>query len=488
MSQSTLDHPIDTNTDDRLDALERELETAKISRDTWTMAVLGLSIAIALASVVGIGWALRAAHDDNGAAAVDGGTITAALTEYGIALSESEIGPNGHITVTNNGTMAHDLGVRDTDLMTASIAPGASATLDLAGLDPGTYELYCDVAGHADSGMKARLVIDESITAGGASGDAAAMGMTPAEHASMTASEGSQMDQAMTESILAFPAETAGEGNQPLSPTILPDGTKRFELTASVIDWEVTPGKTVQAWAYNGMVPGPRIDLEVGDRVEVQVTNELPVGTDIHWHGIDVPSGQDGVAPLTQDLIATGQTYTYSFTATEAAIGMYHAHAHAEQGVPNGLFGTLYVGHLPLPAGQTISGLPIPSDLVIAEDIPMVLNDAGAIGLSLNGKGFPATAPLVLDQGDWVRVTYFNEGLQVHPMHLHGFEQIVIAKDGEPLDHPYAADTILVAPGERYTVLFNATDVGTWVWHCHILNHVESEAGMFGMVTAVVVE
>ena len=328
------------------------------------------------------------------AAAVDGGTITAALTEYGIELSDSEIGPNGHITVTNNGTMAHDLGVRDTDLMTASIAPGASATLDLAGLDPGTYELYCDVAGHADSGMTAHLVIDESITAGGADGDAAAMGMTPAEHAAMTASEGSHMDQAMTESILAFPAETAGEGNQPLSPTILPDGTKRFELTASVIDWEVTPGTTVQAWAYNGMVPGPRIDLEVGDRVEVQVTNELPVGTDIHWHGIDVPSSQDGVAPLTQDLITTGQTYTYRFTATEAAIGMYHAHAHAEQGVPNGLFGTLYVGHLPLPAGQTISGLPIPSDLVIAEDIPMVLNDAGAIGLSLNGKGFPATAPL----------------------------------------------------------------------------------------------
>ena len=152
MSQSTLDHPIDTNTDDRLEALERQLETAKFSRDTWTMAVLGLSIAIALASVIGIGWAWRAAHDD-AAAAVDGGTITAALTEYGIELSESEIGPNGHITVTNNGTMAHDLGVRDTDLMTASIAPGASATLDLAGLDPGTYELYCDVAGHADSGM-----------------------------------------------------------------------------------------------------------------------------------------------------------------------------------------------------------------------------------------------------------------------------------------------------------------------------------------------
>lgn len=118
----------------------------------------------------------------------------------------------------------------------------------------------------------------------------------------------------------------------------------------------------------------------------------------------------------------------------------------------------------------------------------MVLNDAGVIGLSLDGKSFPATAPIVATAGEWIRVTYFNEGLQVHPMHLHGFEQIVIAKDGEPLDHPYAADTVLVAPGERYTVLFHAATRGTWVWHCHILNHVESEDGMFGMVTAVVVQ
>ena len=64
----------------------------------------------------------------------------------------------------------------------------------------------------------------------------------------------------MIESIMAFPAETEGRGNQPLTPEVLADGTKRFELTASVVDWEVRPGEIVQAWAYNGMVPGPRID------------------------------------------------------------------------------------------------------------------------------------------------------------------------------------------------------------------------------------
>ena len=142
------------------------------------------------------------------------------------------------------------------------------------------------------------------------------------------------------------------------------------------------------------MVPGPRIDLQVGDHVEITLTNDLPMGTDIHMHGIDLPNDQDGVAPITQDLITSGQTSTYRFTATEAAIGMYHAHAHGETEIPNGLFGTMYIGDIPAPAGRTISGITIPADLTIAQDVPMVLNDAGVIGLTLNAKSFPATAPL----------------------------------------------------------------------------------------------
>jgi FtsP/CotA-like multicopper oxidase with cupredoxin domain len=93
----------------------------------------------------------------------------------------------------------------------------------------------------------------------------------------------------------------------------------------------------------------------------------------------------------------------------------------------------------------------------------------------------------VAETGDWVEIHYFNEGSQIHPMHMHQFDQVVVAKDGYPLDHPYVADTVNVAPGERYTVLVQLDEPGTWVWHCHILNHVESEEGMFGMVTAVVV-
>jgi len=196
----------------------------------------------------------------------------------------------------------------------------------------------------------------------------------------------------------------------------------------------------------------------------------------------------DGVSPITQDAIPPGGSFTYEFTPTSIKMGMYHAHLMGDMAVPNGLFGVFQVGEQPLPAGRTISGIVVPKDIKIAQERPMVLNDAGVIGLSLDGKSFPATAPIVAKSGDWIEVTYFNEGLQMHTMHLHRFPQIVISKDGLPLDQPYAADTIAVGPGERYTVIVNPNEVGTWVWHCHILNHVERETGMFGMVTALVVQ
>jgi FtsP/CotA-like multicopper oxidase with cupredoxin domain len=118
----------------------------------------------------------------------------------------------------------------------------------------------------------------------------------------------------------------------------------------------------------------------------------------------------------------------------------------------------------------------------------MMLNDAGTIGLTLNGKSFPATAPVVTKLGDYVMVHYLNEGMMAHPMHLHGMVQKIIAKDGIPLAQPYEADTVVVSPGERYTALIHADTPGVWAWHCHILTHAESAQGMFGMVTAMIVQ
>lgn len=387
--------------------------------------------------------------------------------------------PAGDVTlrIGNDGSTTHNIVARDLGLRSSDVGPGGTVDLALGTLAPGTYELFCDIAGHEASGMVTTLTVTES-------GSAVAAGGGEPEAIDYAA-----LDTAMMESMLAFPAETEGRGNPVLAPTeVLADGTKVFDLTAEIVDWEVEPGRFVEAWTYNGVVPGPQLLLNQGDNVRVRVVNNLPMGTDIHWHGVHTPNDQDGVAPYTQDLIEpNGGTFEYEFVAVDDAIGMYHAHNHAQMQVVNGMFGVIRIGDNPVPRGVTISGVTIPEDLELAVDMPMILNDAGTIGLSLNGKSFPATEPLVLEQGDWVSITYYNEGLQIHPMHLHQFPQLVYAKDGIPLDEPYWADTLNVAPGERYTVMFRADDPGTWVWHCHILSHVEREDGMFGMVTAIVV-
>jgi FtsP/CotA-like multicopper oxidase with cupredoxin domain len=420
------------------------------------------------------------ANDDSGGGDGGSGTASSALD---ISLSEFAIdgelsAPAGNVTlnVVNGGAIEHNVAVRELDIQSNNLMSRGVDTLALGELEPGTYELYCTISGHAESGMTAELVIGEA--------DSFVPADLAGEHDGLTAAE---MDQLMIDSMLAFPAETEGKGNQILEPEILADGTKKFVLTAEVIPWEVSPGEIVEAWAYNGQVPGPRIKVDVGDKVQVQLTNLTEMGTDIHFHGIHTPNNMDGVSPYTQDPISVGETFTYEFVAEDPAIGMYHAHLHSQVSVINGMFAAFEIGDNPLPYGQTISGVEIPADLEPVFEEPMVLNDAGTIGLTLNGKSFPGTEPIVMDEGDWGVLHYYNEGLTAHPMHLHQFPQLVYAKDGIPLDQPYWADTINVAPGERYSVLFNADTVGTWVYHCHILTHVERTDGMFGMVTAVVV-
>jgi len=400
-------------------------------------------------------------------------TVSYELTEFAIEGDTEIASAPTTFELHNSGSVVHNL-VFANGPSSPDLNAGESASMDVGTLNSGTYTIFCSIAGHREAGMETTLVV---------TGD----GSTDSEGGGAEV-DWDALDKAMTDSMLAFPAETEGKGNQALEPTILPDGTKEFLLTASIEKWEVEPGKFVDAWTYNGQVPGPQIRVDVGDTVRVVVDNQLPMGTDVHWHGIATPNNMDGVAPLTQALIKSGETFVYEFTTRKPAIGMYHAHHHGQMQIPNGLFGTFIIGDTPVPRGMTVSGIEIPSDMEINHEIPMVLNDAGVIGLSLNGKSFPATEPYVGKVGDWVVVHYYNEGLQIHPMHQHQFPQLVFAKDGIPLDQPYWSDTVNVAPGERYSVLLQLEDPGVWVWHCHILTHVERDEGMFGMVTAWIVE
>ena len=447
------------------------------------LVIVGSLIALLMVLLIGAIGIAAVISSDDAADQVTETQLNVTLTEF--AIDGELTAPAGRVllAISNEGSLDHNVAVRGTNMRSQMLGAGGSTVLDLGELAPGTYELWCEVAGHDASGMNADLVITASGDTAAAAGDHGGGhgdGMISAE----------EMDDMMVNSMLAFldPENKTGvNGNQPLEPEILPDGTKHFELTAAITPWETEPGVFVDAWTYNGTVPGPEIRVNVGDKIQVTITNETPLGTDIHWHGISTPNDQDGVSPITQDPIRTGETYVYEFTAERPAIGMYHAHLHSQVSVPNGMFAPFIIGDTPIPRGQTISGIEIPADLEPALEMPMVLNDAGVIGLTLNGKSFPSTDAISINQGDWVVTHYYNEGLTDHPMHLHQMPQLVFAKDGIPLDHPYWADTINVAPGERYSVLFHAEKPGAWVWHCHILTHVEREEGMFGMVTAVIV-
>jgi manganese oxidase len=284
-----------------------------------------------------------------------------------------------------------------------------------------------------------------------------------------------EMDRMHEAGIKAFPAKTAGKGNQRLQPKVI-GGVKVYELTARSMRWETVGGTTVDAWAYNDQVPGPQIRVREGDRVRVILKNELPESTSIHFHGLELPNEQDGVPFITQPPIKPGETYTYEFTVPNSGSHMYHSHHNAAKQVGMGLLGAFIVEPK---EPRTIERCDV--------DYVMILND-GFHGYTLNGKGFPATEPVVAKLGQRVRIRFMNEGMMIHPMHLHGMHMTVIDKDGWPQPAPWKCDTLNVAPGERWDVIVNCTMPGTWAFHCHILPHAESQHGMFGMVTALVVQ
>lgn len=285
------------------------------------------------------------------------------------------------------------------------------------------------------------------------------------------------MDAMHEAGIKAFPAKTAGLGSQLLAPTLV-KGVKTYELTATQIQWETAPGQKVEAWAYNGQVPGPQIRVREGDRVKLTLHNKLVESTAIHFHGLELPNAIDGVPFITQPPIKSGESYTYEFTVPLGNHGshMYHSHHNSTKQVGLGMLGAFIVEPRKPMAIETVD-----------VDELMILND-GMHGYTLNGKSFPATRPLKAKKGQKLRIRFMNEGMMIHPMHLHGMHMTVITKDGWPVPAPWKCDTLNVAPGERWDVIVNCNNPGVWAFHCHILPHAESDHGMFGMVTALIVE
>ena len=406
--------------------------------------------------------------------------VQVTLSEFKVVFNPSVV-QAGDVTfeVTNGGAVDHNFAIPSLNIRTAMLKAGDVAKLEVKGLEVGDVEYLCEVSGHSAAGMTGKLSVVE------VGGD---MGMASSGNPMASTVSWQQMDKMMEDVAMKYPAKTSGTGNTELTYTMSDDGYKVFSLTAKVIPWEVEVGKFVDGWSYNGLIPGPVMHANVGDKIRIVLKNELPESTSLHLHGVRVPNAMDGVDPYTQKPIEPGATFTYEWTAEEPSVGMYHSHHNAQVQVPNGLAGAILIGDWKTMAMAAAGGRTHDANKVADQEVVMVLNDSGTIGLSLNGKSFPATSPYSLAIGETMVVHYYNEGSMTHPMHLHQPSGLVVAKDGKLLESPFWADTVNVAPGERWTVVYTPKDAGVWAWHCHILTHAETPEGMRYMVTAIIVK
>lgn len=270
--------------------------------------------------------------------------------------------------------------------------------------------------------------------------------------------------------------------NGQLLPYVVRGGVKVFHLRASAIRHQIAPGLDIEAWGYNGVTPGPVIEAVVGDRVRVYVTNHLPEATSIHWHGILVPNGMDGVAGLTQKAIAPGQTFRYEFAFDRPGTFMYHPHADEMTQIALGMMGMIVV-HPRGAEGRRVRDYALMAHswkvpIGARRPDPLAMNDFNV--LTFNSKAFPATEPMVAEQGDLVRIRLANLGpMDHHPIHIHGHTFQVVGTDGGtvPVGARRPETTVLVPVGTTRTIELVASAAGDWPLHCHMTHHAMNQMG-----------
>jgi len=264
-------------------------------------------------------------------------------------------------------------------------------------------------------------------------------------------------------------------------PFRMKNGVKEFHLVAEEIEHEFAPGSKAICWGYNGSTPGPTIEVTEGDRVRIFVTNRLKESTSMHWHGLLLPSGMDGVGGLTQPHIKPGETYAYEFTLRQHGTHMYHPHADEMTQMAMGMMG-LFIIHPK--AGEA---------LTIDRDYAFILhNFALHPGTrrpdpsvmqnfdlwTFNSKTFPAIDSMVARTGERVRIRVGNLSMWNHPIHLHGHQFFVTGSDGGrwPRSQWRSEVTEIVGVGQVRDIEFTAVP-GDWAFHCHMSHHTMGPMG-----------
>jgi hypothetical protein len=265
----------------------------------------------------------------------------------------------------------------------------------------------------------------------------------------------------------------------PKLPWKMENGVKVFHLTAEIVKREILPassmgpGKTLTVWGFNGTVPGPTIEVNEGDRVRIIFKNNLPEDTTVHWHGLEIPIEMDGMPFISQPMVKPGETFNYEFTLHQNGTFFYHSHGAMQE-----LMGMI---------GLFIIHPKVAYDPPVQKDFGLVLQEWAALPnnpipnsmsmefnwLTINGKAAPATTPLIVKEGDRVRIRIINMGMDHHPIHLHGNQFYETGTEGgrAPKSTWRPENTVIVGVAQSRDIEFVAKHVGDWMLHCHLPHH-----------------
>ncbi|MDX2032024.1 MAG: copper oxidase [Blastocatellia bacterium] len=269
----------------------------------------------------------------------------------------------------------------------------------------------------------------------------------------------------------------------PKLPFRLEGGVKVFELIAEPVRTEFlrasswSEARVVDAWGYNGSVPGPTIEVREGDRVRIVFRNHLPEPTTPHWHGLEVPMDQDGVPGIGQPLIMPGETHIYEFTLRQNGTFFYHSHMPMQELL--GMIG-LFIVHPKRPHEPRVDkdfafilqGWAILPNNTIPNTMAMEFN-----WLTMNGKSGPDTTPMIIRQGEHIRMRFVNLSMDHHPIHMHGHQFYVTGTEGGriPASAWYPGNTVIVGVAQARDVELVAQHEGDWMVHCHLPHHMMNQ-------------
>jgi FtsP/CotA-like multicopper oxidase with cupredoxin domain len=257
---------------------------------------------------------------------------------------------------------------------------------------------------------------------------------------------------------------------------------REFHLVAEPVEREIAPGMKARLWGYNGQSPGPTIEAVEGDKVRIFVTNKLPEHTSIHWHGILLPAGMDGVGGVTQPHIPPGRTFVYEFQLKESGTFMYHPHSDEMVQLAMGMMGMFIVHSRNLNEHHADRDDAFVMSAYRFEPgtyMPRVSEMTDFNIWAWNSRVFPGIDPFVAGIGERVRIRMANLSMTNHPIHLHGHHFSVTGTDGGwiPESARWPESTIDVAVGVTRTIEFEAAYPGDWPIHCHKSHHTMNSMG-----------